>query len=58
MLTGEYNAQWLNMDELSLSLPGIDQLDLDSFEVPYVARNEGEAVLQGCGCDHGIAHVS
>jgi hypothetical protein len=42
------------MDELNLSLPGIDQLDLDSFEVPYIARNEGEHVLQGCSCDHGI----
>ena len=45
------------MEELSLVLPGIDQLDIDSIEVRHIAGHEGEAVLQGCGCDHGITHA-
>ena len=45
------------MEKLSLSLPGVDQLDLDSIEVRHIARHEGEALLQCCGCDHGITHA-
>ena len=31
----------LDMDELTLNLPGIDQLDMDSSEVRHIAGHKG-----------------
>ncbi len=45
------------MNELSLSLPGINQLDLDSTEVRLLAPHEGEPISEGYGHDHEGAYA-
>ena len=55
-LSGDFKPRWLNMDELSLILPRIDELDFDSIEVGHVVHHEGESMSQGCSCDHAVVH--